>query len=424
MAEAGNSQRPQLLWWFFAFAALQAIFGFFTFLSWLGIKPEDIKVPLTVIWPHWASLAGALFLFVSSLGTSLYGMRRLKVKTSTALRSEALQETAVKLRTPSNAAELVWNWRRMVTKAHNIAREEKITFPEALVRDASFPDLRPHLNKSVRDAIEGVQLFRVPQGMLTPMDPLFNSVLEDVDRKAREWGLPTEPPSNAGETDALRQANRQLQVGMDEMQGRMASLQGELDCTKAKAQKHYDIYLEQVQITNREKINVKDAENERDKALRQVEALKNQIETLTKTPQLLVEHNSGFGTEQESLIFINDGEATINAVAVGPILWDTAYRREINLHNVLGPLRAHKQVESKFAVFEQIGTSIDMTKLPPLLREIARKGCEAVPTVTVSYRSMDDVQFSRKFSLAVDSFGRVVWNPGAIRRETDAPEAL
>ena len=94
---------------------------------------------------------------------------------------------------PPNAAELVWNWRRMVTNAHNIAREENISFPEALIRDPSFPDLRPHLRESVRNAIEGVHIWRLPQGTLTPMDPLFNAVLEDVDRTAKQWGLPTEP---------------------------------------------------------------------------------------------------------------------------------------------------------------------------------------------------------------------------------------
>jgi hypothetical protein len=110
---------------------------------------------------------------------------------------------------PSNAAELVWNWRRMVTNAHGAAKQEKITFAEALVRDASYPDLRPHLRESIRKEIEGLQL-RPPTGVV--VDPLFSQVLEDVDRIAKDWGLTTEPSDKVALTESQKQPSDEERI--------------------------------------------------------------------------------------------------------------------------------------------------------------------------------------------------------------------
>lgn len=85
----------------------------------------------------------------------------------------------------------------MITKAHNGAREGKITFAEALVRDPSYADLRPHLREGLRRAIEGIQIGVSPPGVITAMDPLSSAISEEVDRTAKMWGVPTEPNQNA-----------------------------------------------------------------------------------------------------------------------------------------------------------------------------------------------------------------------------------
>jgi hypothetical protein len=138
-------------------------------------------------------------------------------------------------------------------------------------------------------------------------------------------------------------------------------------------------------------------------------------------PALLIEYNAE--RELEYLTFINDGSPTITDIAVGPVLWDTAYRREINLHSVIGPLQSKRQIEAKFAVFEQIGMSRQLTKLPDLLRDIIQKGCNADAKVTVSYFACNS-RFSQRYTLNVDPFNRVVWNPDLAIRESVATEGL
>ena len=148
------------------------------------------------------------------------------------------------------------------------------------------------------------------------------------------------------------------------------------------------------------------------------------LDTITSEagiPQLLIEYKPN--EERESLIFINNGATTLKNIGVGTILWSTAHRREINIHYALA-LRAKEHVEVKFAVFEHIGNSRNIA--PPLreiIREIAQKGCEAEPEVTVSYEDMIGNQFYRIFTLAVDAWNHVVWNPGSVYPDFSESEA-
>lgn len=100
---------------------------------------------------------------------------------------------------PANADQLVWNWRKMATEVHNANQDSGITVADALMAHASYPSLRPHLSEAIKSEIHTPQVphHLKPRLMTIPMstvDPVLNGVYEAIDRKAREWGLPTEPP--------------------------------------------------------------------------------------------------------------------------------------------------------------------------------------------------------------------------------------
>jgi hypothetical protein len=127
----------------------------------------------------------------------------------------------------------------------------------------------------------------------------------------------------------------------------------------------------------------------------------------------------------ESLVFINEGPGTIKVVSIGPLLWNTTIRREINLHNVMGPIRANQQAECTFAVFEKIGESQNIRDLPDMLRDVMRLiGHEAQAQMVVVYEDLNQRCVSRQFVSSIDPYNRVVWNPGPIYPEGAAAEAI
>src|SRR5260370_6560801 len=221
---------------------------------------------------------------------------------------------------------------------------------------------------------------------------------------------------------------------------------------EARVQENYDLYQQQVRETNAARIAAKDAENERDTARQHVASLSEQLEEQTKevnreaakaiafsngfdhevklhnetkeelrklqedvavlrsareAPQLLVEYALP-NLEKEHLTFVNEGPGTLQGIAIGPLLWGTAFSRELHLHNVLGPLSAGKSVECKFAVVERIGGSQSISSLVDAIREVARKGCEAGPQATGSYLDIYRNRCSRRFVFSIDPSNMIV----------------
>ena len=104
-------------------------------------------------------------------------------------KSESQSRTALANPAPANAADIVWNWRKMVTDAQ---KEHIERFAHVLTHHQDYPSLRPHLTQ--REALEGTTLFLATT---SAVHPIVSSVPADIDRVAVHWGLPTEPSGRA-----------------------------------------------------------------------------------------------------------------------------------------------------------------------------------------------------------------------------------
>jgi hypothetical protein len=90
---------------------------------------------------------------------------------------------------PRNASELVWCWGRMVTEAHNTGKAQGVHPARVLVGLAEFPTLRPYLSAKTKQMIDSAGT----SSENSPMDSSLSSVLEDIERTARKWKLPSVP---------------------------------------------------------------------------------------------------------------------------------------------------------------------------------------------------------------------------------------
>ncbi len=148
----------------------------------------------------------------------------------------------------------------------------------------------------------------------------------------------------------------------------------------------------------------------------------NQVKAVTAAPQLLVEYlpQKPEPLEDELLRFANEGPGTIKDIKVGPLTWIIRHRREINLHNVMGPLRPQQHIDCKFAAYEQRERMQHISLLTTILREAAP---DAETEVTISYRDLSGNGFSRRFLLTIDPYNQIAWDPCPVQPETDAAEA-
>jgi hypothetical protein len=155
-------------------------------------------------------------------------------------------------------------------------------------------------------------------------------------------------------------------------------------------------------------------------------AKRDAVTALTRTAKLLIEYKPSQIGKTEHLIFVNDGSVTIQDIVVGPLLWGCGLlRREISLHNVVGPLMAGKQVECKTVFLERQGTNQIILELPDMLKQINRQlGVDAKAIVHVQYKDSNQNEFSINFSLSIDLYDRVVWNPEQVQLESAAKGML
>ena len=188
------------------------------------------------------------------------------------------------------------------------------------------------------------------------------------------------------------------------------------------------LHQERITELNQELFNARaqlaDVKNElqrRDAVAAEAEAQKDkEVFLLSKAPRLWVDYKpetrgSSDPGESEALIFSKEGDAAIRTIQVGPLIWTIRETRPINLHSVIGPLRA-QPVECKFTAFEQIGNAQTLYQLPGLFREMMRKfGPQAQPAVEISYEDFDGNWFCRAFVLAIDPYNRIVWEPDPVR---------
>lgn len=77
-------------------------------------------------------------------------------------------------------------WRAMVNEIHNTVTDPREIVP-AIVAHPDFPSLRPHLGEKSRALCDGA-IDASPRRMGDPMAPILRSLLDDVDKLAKEWG--------------------------------------------------------------------------------------------------------------------------------------------------------------------------------------------------------------------------------------------
>lgn len=214
-------------------------------------------------------------------------------------------------------------------------------------------------------------------------------------------------------------------------------LESEVEKQRAQAEENFTKFNNEVHEKQNALARERQAIAERDQAMVRAKALEVQEDydpsgglleagraagAIKDAPQLLVEYKRV--NSQEQLTLVNDGPITLKDLRVGPVLWSNAFRRELNLHSAVGPIRAAQHVDCRFAVFEQNeGGGHVISGLSSVMREMARKGCEANAEVTAYYEDMSGRRFSRRFVLAIDPWDHIVWNPDPVRREPDASAA-
>ncbi|HWY48857.1 MAG TPA: hypothetical protein VNX70_15825 [Bryobacteraceae bacterium] len=93
---------------------------------------------------------------------------------------------------PRNADQLVWNGKRMVANVQKTARDEKLSFAQALLKDPAYSDLRPYMGQAVKDAIESAKSGSAHDTGAT-VDPLFTVISDEINRIEKQWGLVTGP---------------------------------------------------------------------------------------------------------------------------------------------------------------------------------------------------------------------------------------
>jgi hypothetical protein len=141
-------------------------------------------------------------------------------------------------------------------------------------------------------------------------------------------------------------------------------------------------------------------------------------------PQLFIEfepNESKRARLGEEFAFVNDGTQTFRNPKFGPLVWRIEFRREFELLNVIGPIRPGQRVTCAFLVVERHGPGSSSTSggLPHVMRDFMQQyGGDVQPQIEVTYEDMDGRQFGRTFTLSIDPFDRVVWDPGPIRQLT------
>jgi hypothetical protein len=146
-----------------------------------------------------------------------------------------------------------------------------------------------------------------------------------------------------------------------------------------------------------------------------------QVKAAAAAPQLLVEYvpQKLDPLEDEHFVFANEGPGTIKDLKIGPLIWVVRHRREINLHNVVGPLRPQQHIDCKFAAFEQKERMQHISRLTTILREADP---DAETEVSISYCDLNGNRFSRKFLLTIDPYDRIAWDPCPVQPESDGGE--
>jgi hypothetical protein len=221
----------------------------------------------------------------------------------------------------------------------------------------------------------------------------------------------------AGETSAKVFHEGQCRLIIEECDRDVTAIRKELDIARNSASRNFEQYNAETEKHEATRISERDAITALKKA-------QGELKTLKEIPQLLVAYKPKDSVSPERLVFINDGSVTIQTITIGPILWSTAYRREINLHFVLGPMQAKGSAECKFAVFELVHGNQILLDLPSTIREIIDRGCEAPPEVIVSYQDMMGGTFRRRFILSMDPWNHIAWNPDPVIRSDGASVAL
>jgi hypothetical protein len=119
----------------------------------------------------------------------------------------------------------------------------------------------------------------------------------------------------------------------------------------------------------------------------------------------------------ESLVFSKEGDKAIRIRQIGPLTWTTKEERPINIHSGLGPLLT-QAVECKFTAFDQtVGSHILYDTLSQLMHEMINRFGHAVhPTVEIWYEDFEDNWYSIQYTLFIDPFDKIIWNPGPVKR--------
>jgi hypothetical protein len=288
-----------------------------------GLKIEAGALALPASWVPSALGLGALLLYLVTLSGAVYfrGRQRKDERTIYELHGELL------------------TLRRSLL-VHETARSDlkiaSATWGAAYPR----PDVTAIINGKPRNAV----MFYLNNDYFGIEDPAKGNdnkyveieysfggrEVQKIKLTQRDWVILPEDPRLKGETEALRRrvneaeslshslqdANRQLQTGMD-------AVQGELMSARATVQTNYDLYLEQVQRGNADKISRKDVEKERDEALRSVEVLRSERASLAAPRVVPVRYGKENPAKVWAGIFLsNDGTETaydvkINEVVIG-----------------------------------------------------------------------------------------------------------
>jgi hypothetical protein len=139
---------------------------------------------------------------------------------------------------------------------------------------------------------------------------------------------------------------------------------------------------------------------------------------LANAPRLWVEYEpeSKQPRKEEALKFSREGESAITGIMVCPLTWRAEEKYPITLFNNIGPLRSDPFACS-FTAFKQVGNSQQLFRLPDLYREMMLKfGSEIQPQLEISYSDMTGNRFSITFTLSIDLYNRIVFEPGPVGR--------